>query len=164
MYGPLVNTFGKVLAKAISWYMGTTRMVGSMWEYRNSGTGSAIGFAHKVAKGRMLRGQRFYCNNDGAMQCVWFHSMRDLVCRAIKDNRINVVDLGLSGSDVFTELKMKYGFDSVVDLPAAADYIDDFIYEEHQNEGEAMGDEMIRMIEALTKHQAAREAKLDDKD
>jgi hypothetical protein len=40
----------------------------------------------------------------------------------------------------------------------------DFLYEERQNEVETMGDEMKRMIEALTKRQAAREAKLDDKD
>ena len=74
------------------------------------------------------------------------------------------MDLGPSGSDAFTELKMKYGFESVVDWPAAADYGGDFIYEDHENEMETMGDDMIRMIEALTRRHAAREAKRDDKD
>ncbi len=52
----------------------------------------------------------------------------------------------------------------MVDWPAAADYSGDFLYEERQNEVETMGDKMKRMIEALTKRHAAREAKLDDKD
>jgi hypothetical protein len=38
------------------------------------------------------------------------------------------------------------------------DYSSNFIYKEHQNKGETMGDEMIWMIEALTIWQAAREA------
>ena len=77
-------------------YMGTMRMAGSVQEYRDSGSSRVIGFAHKVAKGRMLWGQWFYCNGDTAMRYVWFHLVRDLERRAIEDSRINVVDLGPS--------------------------------------------------------------------
>jgi hypothetical protein len=164
MYGASPNAFVNALAEAISRFMGTTRMAGNVREYRDSNTGRVIGFAHEVAKGRTLRGQWFYCDDDAATRYVWFHSVSDLVRRAIEDDRIDVVDLGPSGSDAFTELKTKYGFKSVVDWPAAADYSGDFIYEEHQNEVETMGDEMIRMVEVLTKRQANREAKRDDKD
>ena len=59
-------------------------------------------------------------------------------------------------------LKEKYGFESIVDWPAAADYTSgDFIYEENQNEQE-MGNDMIRMIEQLMERQAAREARQKD--
>ena len=94
-----------------------------------------------------MRGQWFYCDDDAATRYVWFHSVSDLVRRAIDDPRIDVVDLGPSGSDAFTELKEKYGFIPITDWPAAADYSGDFIYEDSQNEVETMGDEMIKMIE-----------------
>lgn len=164
MYGSSTNAFVNALAEAISRYLGTTRMAGSVREYRDSDTGRVIGFAHEVAKGRTMRGQWFYCDDDAATRYVWFNSVSDLVRRAIEDERIDVVDLGPSGSDAFTELKTKYGFESVVDWPSSADYSGDFIYEECQNELETMGDDMIRMIEALTKRQAARDSKRDDKD
>ena len=164
MYGPSANAFVNALAEAIRRYMGTTRMAGSVWEYWDSGTGRVIALTHEVVKGKMLQGRWFYYDNNVATRYMWFHSVRDLVCRGIKDDRINVVDLGPSRSDTFTKLKMKYRLESIVDWPTAAVYSSDFIYEEHQNEGETMGDEMIRMIEALTKRQVAREAELDDKD
>jgi len=44
---------------------------------------------------------------------VWFQAVTALVARAIEDERIDVVDLGPSGSDAFTELKERYGFVTV---------------------------------------------------
>ena len=162
-YGQSTNAFVNALAEAISRYMGTTRMAGSIREYRDADTDKVIGFAHEVAKGRTMRGQWFYCDDDAAKRYVWFHSVRDLVSRAIEDDRIDVVDLGPSGSDAFTELKEKYGFKSVVDWPRAADYTSTgFIYEDDQNEVETMGDDMIRMIESLMERQQAREARRKD--
>ena len=160
MYGSSTNAFVNAHAEGLSRYQGTTRMAGNVLEYRDADTGRIIGFAHEVVKGRTMRGQWFFCDNDAATRYVWFHSVSDLVRRAIEDDRIDVVDLGPSGSDAFTELKEKYGFIPVVDWPAAADYSGDFIYEDCQNEVETMGDEMIRMIEALTKCQG----KLNDND
>ena len=151
MYGSSTNAFVNALAEGISRYQGTTRMAGNVLEYRDTVTGKIIGFAHEVTKGRTMRGQWFYCDDDAATRYVWFHSVSDLVRRAIDDPRIDVVDLGPSGSDAFTELKEKYGFIPITDWPAAADYSGDFIYEDSQNEVETMGDEMIKMIEAIMK-------------
>ncbi|KAL7445790.1 hypothetical protein ACHAXM_011361 [Skeletonema potamos] len=156
MYGASTNAFVNALAEAISRYIGTTRMAGVIQEYRDVSTNKVIGFAHEVSKGRTTRGQWFYCDDDAATRYVWFHSVLDLVRRAIEDDRIDVVDLGPSGSDAFTELKAQYGFEAVVDWPAVADYSGDFLYEEDQNEDE-FGDDMIRMIEKLVERQAARE-------
>lgn len=153
MYGPSTNAFINALAEAIGRYQGTTRMAGSIREYRDSSTDRVIGFAHEVAKGRTMRGQWFYCDDDAAKRYVWFHSVRGLVHRAVEDDRIDVVDLGPSGSDDFTDLKQKYGFESVVDWPAAADYSGGFLYGEDQNELETMGDDMVRMIEQFMRKQ-----------
>ena len=163
-YGESTSAFVNALAEAISRYMGTTRMAGSIREYRDAETDKVIGFAHEVIKGRTARGQWFYCDDDAAKRYVWFHSVRDLVQRAIEDDRIDVVDLGPSGSDAFTELKTKYGFESVVDWPAVADYSGDFIYLEGQNEKEEMGNEMVRMLEQLMQRQAARASRQEKKD
>lgn len=160
-YGPSTNAFVNALAEAISRYMGTTRMAGCIREYRDTVSGKVIGFAHEVGKGRTIRGQWFYCDNDAATRYVWFHSVQDLIQRAIADERIDVVDLGPSGSDAFTELKKKYLFDSVVDWPSVADYGGDFHYEPDQNEVETMGNDMIRMIEALV-NRAARDEKRNE--
>ncbi|KAL7552436.1 hypothetical protein ACHAWF_015707 [Thalassiosira exigua] len=163
-YGASTSAFVNALAEAISRYMGTTRMAGNIREYRDSVTNRVIGFAHEVSKGRVMRGQWFYCDDVAAKRYVWFHSVRDLVRRAIDDERIDTVDLGPSGSDAFTELKEKYGFESVVDWPAMADYTSgDFIYEDDQNEKD-MGDDMFEMIEQQMQRQAARETRRDDKD
>lgn len=161
MYGPSTGAFVNALAEAISRYIGTTRMAGNIIEYRNESTNKVIGFAHEVSKGRTIRGQWFYCDNDAAKRYVWFHSVCDLVKRAIDDDRIDVVDLGPSGSDAFTELKSKYGFKSVIDWPAVADYSGDFIYEENQNE-EEVADNMIRLVEKLIRRQEARNTKQND--
>lgn len=159
MYGASPNAFVNALAEAISRYMGTTRMAGEIREYRDADTGKVIGFAHEVTKGRTIRGQWFYVDDDAATRYVWFHSVGDLVRRAIEDDRIDVVDLGPSGSDAFTDLKTKYGFEAVVDWPRVADYSGDFVYADGQNEAEGMGDDMIRMIESLMERQAARETR-----
>jgi len=156
MYGASPNAFINALAEAISRYISTTRMAGVIQEYRDATSGKVIGFAHEVSKGRTARGQWFYCDDYASKRYVWFHSVLDLVRRSIEDERIDVVDLGPSGSDAFTDLKEQYGFESVVDWPAVADYSGDFLYEEDQNESE-MGDDMIRMIEQLMQRQAVRE-------
>ena len=161
MYGASTNAFVNALAEAISRYIGTTRMAGVIQEYRDLSTNRVIGFAHEVSKGRTTRGQWFYCDDDAAKRYVWFHSVLDLVRRAIEDDRIDVVDLGPSGSDAFTDLKAQYGFEAVVDWPAVADYSGDFLYEEDQNEDE-LGDDMIRMIEKLVQRQTARDKRRKD--
>ncbi len=157
MYGASPNAFINALAEAISRYISTTRMAGVIQEYRDATSGKVIGFAHEVSKGRTARGQWFYCDDYASKRYVWFHSVLDLVRRSIEDERIDVVDLGPSGSDAFTDLKEQYGFESVVDWPAVADYSGDFCYEEDQNESEMGDDNMIRMIEQLMQRQAARE-------
>ena len=68
-----------------------------------------------VRKGRTVRGQWFYATDDAAKNYVWFHSVHDLVRRSIEATGVDVVDLGPSGSDAFSELKERYGFVSVDD-------------------------------------------------
>lgn len=43
---------------------------------------------------------------------------------------VDMVDLGPSGSDSFSLLKERYGFDSVDDWHAVADYRGQFVYED----------------------------------
>jgi hypothetical protein len=66
-----------------------------------------------VRKGRTVRGQWFYATDYAAKNYVWFHSVHDLVRRSIEAKGVDVVDLGPSGSDAFSELKERYGFLSV---------------------------------------------------
>jgi hypothetical protein len=110
------------LTEGVSRYMGTTRMAGEIHEYRDAETGKVIAFAHEVRKGRTIRGQWFYGTNESSKRYVWFHSVRSLIERAIEAEGVDVVDLGPSGSDDFSELKSKYGFVSVNDWPAVASY------------------------------------------
>ena len=126
--------FFDALAEGISRYMGTTRMTGEIQEYRNA-DGKIIGIAHEVHKGKTIRGQWFYCDDEAAKSYVWFHSVYSLVDRAIKTEGATVVDLGPSGSDAFSELKAKYGFTSVDDWPAVADYNGDFVYNGDDDRG-----------------------------
>jgi len=114
--------FVDALAEACGRYMGTTRMAGEIREYRDEETGRVIAFAHEVRKGRVVRGQWFYATNEAARRYVWFQSVQDLVARAVKAEGVDVVDLGPSGSDAFSELKAKYGFKSVDEWTAVADY------------------------------------------
>jgi hypothetical protein len=102
-------------------------MAGEIREYRNE-KGKIIAIAHEVRKGKTIRGQWFYADDEASQSYVWFHSVYDLVQRAIDADDIDVVDLGPSGSDAFSELKGKYGFRSVVDWPAVADYQGPFWY------------------------------------
>lgn len=112
------NIFLNALAEAVSRYMGTTRMTGQVSEYWMNNT--LLGFAHTVRKGRTLRGQWFYAAD--ATQYIWFDSVARLVEAGIGDKGIETLDLGPSGSDSFSDLKAKYGFLSVRDWTAVADY------------------------------------------
>jgi hypothetical protein len=102
-------------------------MAGEIREYRDENN-KVIAFAHEVAKGETIRGQWFYATDEASKSYVWFHSVKDLVRRAIDMDGIRCVDLGPSGSDQFTELKEKYGFRSVDDWPAVANYQGPFLY------------------------------------
>ena len=68
-----------------------------------------------VRKGRTVRGQWFYATDTAAQNYVWFHSVYDLVRRSIDAKGVDVVDLGPSGSDAFSQLKERYGFISIDD-------------------------------------------------
>ena len=133
--------FLDALSEAVGRYVGTTRMTGEIREYRNS-EGKIIAIAHEVRKGRTIRGQWFYADDEAAKNYVWFHSVYDLVRRAIDAEGVDVVDLGPSGSDAFSELKAKYGFRSVDDWPAVADYQGDFWYPEGRK-----GSRWLRMFD-----------------
>ena len=126
MYGD--DAFLDALSEGVSRYVGTTRMTGEIREYRNATTGQVIGIAHECTKGSTVRGQWFYCNDEAAKAYVWFHSVHDLVRRAIEMDGIDCVDLGPSGSDSFSELKARYGFKSVTDWPSVANYQGEFWY------------------------------------
>lgn len=127
--------FFDALGAGIGRYVETTRMSGEIREYRNSQTGKIIAFAHEVRKGKTIRGQWFYATDEASKSYVWFHSVHSLVKRAITEDGIDTVDLGPSGSDSFSDLKARYGFVSVADWPAVADYIGPFwCYEKQQEE------------------------------
>jgi len=128
----LGGTYGflDALGEGISRYIGTTRMTGEIQEYRNATTGKVIAIAHEVRKGKTIRGQWFYADDTAAQNYVWFHSVYDLVRRSIDAEGVTCVDLGPSGSDAFSELKARYGFRSVDDWPAVADYHGDFWYKD----------------------------------
>ena len=118
--------FFDALAEGVSRYMGTTRMTGDIYEYRDS-DGKVVAIAHEVHKGSVIRGQWFYADDWASKNYVWFHSVHSLVERAIAQG-IDVVDLGPSGSDSFSELKSKYGFANVDDWTRVADYRGPFHY------------------------------------
>ena len=118
--------FFDALAEGVSRYMGTTRMTGDIYEYRDS-DGRVVAIAHEVHKGSVIRGQWFYANDWASKNYVWFHAVYSTVERAIGEG-INVVDLGPSGLDSFSQLKAKYGFVNVEDWTQAADYTGPFRY------------------------------------
>ena len=126
----LSGTYGflDALGEGISRYIGTTRMTGDIYEYRNATTGKVIAIAHEVRKGKTIRGQWFYADDTAAQNYVWFHSVYELVRRSIDAEGVTCADLGPSGSDAFSELKARYGFRSVDDWPSVADYTGDFWY------------------------------------
>jgi hypothetical protein len=123
-----VNGFFNALEEAISRYMGSTRMAGEIREYRDVNN-KVIAIAHEVRKGSTVRGQWFYATDEAAQQYVWFHSVYELVRRAIETEGVTVVDLGPSGSDAFSDLKERYGFLSVDDWTSVANYDGPFFYE-----------------------------------
>jgi hypothetical protein len=57
--------FFDALGEGISRYMGTTRMTGEIKEYRNA-DGKVIAIAHEVRKGKTIRGQWFYADDEAA--------------------------------------------------------------------------------------------------
>ena len=61
---------------------------------------------------------------------MWFHSVQEIVRKAIATDGVETVDLGPSGSDAFSALKERYGFDSVSDWHTVADYRGPFRYED----------------------------------
>ncbi len=127
----LGDTYGflDALGEGISRYIGTTRMTGEIQEYRNATTGRVMAIAHEVRKGKTIRGQWFYADDVAAQNYVWFHSVYELVRRSIEEEGVTCVDLGPSGSDAFSDLKARYGFQSVDDWPSVADYTGDFWYQ-----------------------------------
>lgn len=136
--------FFDALGAAVGRYVETTRMAGEIQEYRLDG--KVIAFAHEIQKGKTIRGQWFYATDEASKRYVWFHSVQELVRRGIEADDVTVVDLGPSGSDAFTELKERYGFVSVDDWPAVADYFGPFVYREKQ-EQEGMGQKLKAMEE-----------------
>ena len=119
---------------AISRYMGTTQQAGVIREYRDAETGRVLAFAHEVQKGRCMRGQWFYGTDAASKRYVWFHSVHELVRRAIESDGVDHADLGPSGSDSFTELKERYGFESVEDWHLVADYSGGFRHGDVESE------------------------------
>lgn len=131
-YSP--EDFFDALSEAISRYIGTTRQSGEIREYRDE-TGKVIAFAHEIRKGKTIRGQWFYATDQASKSYVWFHSVHSIVERAIAAKNIDVVDLGPSGSDDFSDLKARYGFQPVEDWSVVADYLGPFwCYEKEMEE------------------------------
>mgnify|MGYP001207209779 CR=1 FL=1 len=121
--------FFDALNQGIGRYIGCTGQAGEIREYRDL-DGRVIAFAQEARKGRVIRGQWFYATDEAAKRYVWFHSVQELVTRAIATEGVDTVDLGPSGSDSFSLLKERYGFKSVDDWHAVADYRGPFEYED----------------------------------
>lgn len=144
------EVFFEALSEAVGRYMGTTRMAGTINEYRSDNNSTVIALAHTVQKGRVFRGQWFYANDQAAQQYVWFHSVYQLVQKAIETPNVDVVDLGPSGTDSFSQLKEKYGFVSVEDWPAVADYLGPFVYDtEEQTKDQKQGAALTALLEKM---------------
>ena len=119
--------FVDALAQAIGRYRNCISQAGEIREYRDA-DGRVIAFAQEATKGRVIRGQWYYATDAAASKYVWFHSVKELVRRAIADEGVDYADLGPSGTDAFSVLKAKYGFASVSDWHAVADYRGPFRY------------------------------------
>mmetsp|Transcript_46782 Transcript_46782/g.69202 ORF Transcript_46782/g.69202 Transcript_46782/m.69202 type:complete len:355 (-) Transcript_46782:320-1384(-) len=121
------EVFFDALLEAVGRFVDTTRMTGVIREY--SCGGRVVAFLHEIRKGKTIRGQWFYATDEGARKFVWFHSIRELVRRAVEREEgvdVDVVDLGPNGSDgclgEHAELKRSYGFVLVEDWPSVVDY------------------------------------------
>ena len=123
------DEFFDALGQAIGRYRGCTSQAGEIREYRDA-DGKVIAFAHEARKGKVIRGQWFYSTDQAASSYVWFHSVKDLVRRAIEAEGVEFADLGPSGTDAFSVLKEKYGFASVSDWHIVADYRGPFEYDD----------------------------------
>jgi len=121
------SVFFNAIQHALSRYTNCIAQAGEIREYRDT-DGRVIAFAQEATKGRVIRGQWYYATDKGAQQYVWFHSVQELVRRAIEDEDVDFADLGPSGTDAFSKLKEKYGFRSVSDWHAVADYRGPFRY------------------------------------
>lgn len=143
-----IQGFFDALAEAVSRYIGTTRMTGVIQEYRNK-DGKVIAFAHEVRKARTVRGQWFYADDEASKSYVWFHSVQELVRRSIETPEIDMVDLGPSGSDAFSELKAKYGFESIDDWANVADYTSSGFYYEGEESGDDDDDRLRQLLNML---------------
>ena len=122
------NGFFDAISQAIGRYTNCVSQAGEIREYRDA-EGRVIAFAQEATKGKVIRGQWYYATDEAASLYVWFHSVQELVKRAIADEGIDYADLGPSGTDAFSQLKEKYGFDSVDDWHTVADYRGPFRYE-----------------------------------
>uniref|UniRef100_A0A7S0NV08 Uncharacterized protein n=1 Tax=Calcidiscus leptoporus TaxID=127549 RepID=A0A7S0NV08_9EUKA len=136
------EAFFDALSQAIGRYVNTVSQAGEIREYRDADD-RVIAFAHEVRKGRTIRGQWFYSTDAGSKAYTWFHSVHDLVRRAIAAD-VDIVDLGPSGTDAFSQLKERYGFASVDNWHMVADYQGPFWYEGGR-EDDALLDRIFRI-------------------
>mmetsp|Transcript_22390 Transcript_22390/g.51649 ORF Transcript_22390/g.51649 Transcript_22390/m.51649 type:complete len:408 (+) Transcript_22390:54-1277(+) len=121
------DDFFDALQQGIGRYQNCVSQGGEIREYRDA-AGRVLAFSQEATKGRVMRGQWFYATDAAAKRFVWFHSVQELVRRAIADEGVDYADLGPSGTDAFSELKHKYGFKSVADWHKVADYRGPFRY------------------------------------
>ena len=120
------SVFFGAICEAVERYVISTKMAGTIYEYRSDPAGPIAIIAHEVRKGRVLRGQWCYMTDEAAKHYGWFRAVHDLVDRAVQEKDIDVVDLGPNGVDgkldAHVKLKQRYGFQLVEDWPAIADY------------------------------------------
>ena len=104
--GPYADAsdFFSALGEAIGRYQNCVTQAGEIREYRDENN-RVIAFAQEARKGRVVRGQWFYATDDASKRYVWFHSVQECVRRAIEADGVDMVDLGPSGTDAFSELK-----------------------------------------------------------
>ena len=120
------SVFFGAICEAVERYVISTKMAGTIYEYRLDPAGPIAIIAHEVRKGSVLRGQWCYMTDEAARNYGWFRAAHDLVDRAVQEKDIDVVDLGPNGVDgkldAHAKLKQRYGFELVENWPAVADY------------------------------------------
>ena len=122
------DEFFDALNQGVGRYINCQGQAGELREYRDVASGRVLAFSQEATKGRVMRGQWFYATDEASARYIWFHSVHNLVERAIADPSVDMVDLGPSGTDAFSALKEKYGFASVAGWHAVADYRGPFRY------------------------------------